>query len=249
MKRIILVTGGQRSGKSTYAEEIVLEMAAKSAGEGPDSGMVRGGSESGGMVQVGSESGGMVRGGSEPGGMVPGGSMHADGRAVYMATSRIWDEEFAHRVKLHQQRRGSQWINLEEPKYLSRYDVAGRVVLIDCVTLWSTNFFFDLSTEPDVSEVAPDADGTEKVTMTASQAAESANLVERTLQQIKVEFDRFTSQDATFVFVTNEIGLCGVPENKVQRQFTDLLGWLNQYIASKADEVVFMVSGIPMKIK
>ena len=246
MKRIILVTGGQRSGKSTYAEKIVLEMAAKSAGEGPDSGMVRGGSESGGMVQ----------GGSEPGGMVPDGSMHADGRAVYMATSRIWDEEFAHRVKLHQQRRGPQWINLEEPKYLSRYDVAGRVVLIDCVTLWSTNFFFDLSTEPDVPEVAPDvpevapdADGTEKVTMTASQAAESANLVERTLQQIKVEFDRFTSQDATFVFVTNEIGLCGVPENKVQRQFTDLLGWLNQYIASKADEVVFMVSGIPMKIK
>ncbi|MBR4088166.1 MAG: bifunctional adenosylcobinamide kinase/adenosylcobinamide-phosphate guanylyltransferase, partial [Bacteroidales bacterium] len=54
---------------------------------------------------------------------------------------------------------------------------------------------------------------------------------------------------AIFVFVTNEIGLCGVPENRVQRQFTDLLGWLNQYIASRADEVIFMVSGIPMKIK
>ena len=231
MKRIILVTGGQRSGKSTYAEKIVLEMAAKSAGEGPDSGMVRGDSESGGMVQ----------GGSESGGMVPDGSMHADGRAVYMATSRIWDEEFAHRVKLHQQRRGAQWINLEEPKYLSRHDVAGRVVLIDCVTLWSTNFFFDLSTEVQDESV--------KATMNAGEAQESANLVECTLQQIKEEFDRFTSQDAIFVFVTNEIGLCGVPENKVQRQFTDLLGWLNQYIASRADEVVFMVSGVPMKIK
>lgn len=231
MKRIILVTGGQRSGKSTYAEKIVLEMAAKSAGEGPDSGMVRGDSESGGMVQ----------GGSESGGMVPDGSMHADGRAVYMATSRIWDEEFAHRVKLHQQRRGAQWINLEEPKYLSRHDVAGRVVLIDCVTLWSTNFFFDLSTEVQDESV--------KATMNAGEAQESANMVERTLQQIKGEFDRFTSQDAIFVFVTNEIGLCGVPENRVQRQFTDLLGWLNQYIASRADEVIFMVSGIPMKIK
>ena len=221
MKRIILVTGGQRSGKSTYAEKIVLEMAAKSAGEGPDSGMVQGGSESGGMV--------------------PDGSMHADGRAVYMATSRIWDEEFAHRVKLHQQRRGAQWINLEEPKFLSRHNVAGRVVLIDCVTLWSTNFFFDLSTELQDESV--------KATMNAGEAQESANMVERTLQQIKGEFDRFTSQDAIFVFVTNEIGLCGVPENKVQRQFTDLLGWLNQYIASRADEVIFMVSGIPMKIK
>ncbi len=198
MKRIILVTGGQRSGKSTYAEKMVLEMAA-------------------------------------------GNSVHGDGRAVYMATSRIWDEEFAHRVKLHKERRGPQWINIEEPKYLGRHDVAGRVVLIDCVTLWSTNFFFDLSTEVQDESV--------KATMNAGEAQESANLVERTLQQIKDEFERFTSQDATFVFVTNEIGLCGVPENKVQRQFTDLLGWLNQYIASRADEVVFMVSGIPMKIK
>ncbi len=198
MKRIILVTGGQRSGKSTYAEKMVLEMAA-------------------------------------------GSSVHGDGRAVYMATSRIWDEEFAHRVKLHKERRGPQWINIEEPKYLGRHDVAGRVVLIDCVTLWSTNFFFDLSTEVQDESV--------KATMNAGEAQESANLVERTLQQIKDEFERFTSQDATFVFVTNEIGLCGVPENKVQRQFTDLLGWLNQYIASRADEVVFMVSGIPMKIK
>lgn len=221
MKRIILVTGGQRSGKSTYAEKIVLEMAAKSAEEGHDSGMVQGGRESGGMV--------------------PGGSMHGDGRAVYMATSRIWDEEFAHRVKLHQQRRGAQWINLEEPKFLSRHNVAGRVVLIDCVTLWSTNFFFDLSTELQDESV--------KATMNAGEAQESANMVERTLQQIKGEFERFTSQDAIFVFVTNEIGLCGVPENRVQRQFTDLLGWLNQYIASRADEVIFMVSGIPMKIK
>lgn len=240
MKRIILVTGGQRSGKSTYAEKIVLEMAAKSAGEGPDSGMVRGGSESGSMVQGDSESGGMVPDGSESGGMVPDGSMHADGRAVYMATSRIWDEEFAHRVKLHQERRGPQWINIEEPKYLSRHNVAGRVVLIDCVTLWSTNFFFDLST---------DMEGNGNVTMCAAEAEESANLVELALQQIKGEFERFTSQDAIFVFVTNEIGLCGVPENRVQRQFTDLLGWLNQYIASRADEVIFMVSGIPMKIK
>ena len=196
MKKIILVTGGQRSGKSTYAEKLALELAA---GE----------------------------------------------QAVYMATSRIWDEEFAHRVQLHKDRRGPQWINLEEEKYLGRHNVAGRVVLIDCVTLWSTNFFFDLSTEDSL----PDNAGGAVTTMSAQQAQDSATLVERTLQQIKAEFEEFTAQDATFIFVTNEIGLSGVSENKVQRQFTDLLGWLNQYIASKADEVVFMVSGIPMKIK
>lgn len=196
MKKIILITGGQRSGKSTYAEKLTLDLAAGQ-------------------------------------------------QAVYMATAKIWDEEFAHRVQLHKERRGPQWINIEEEKYLSRHNVAGKVVLIDCVTLWSTNFFFDLSTE----ESLPDNSSSLRTTMDASQAEQSATLVERTLQQIKEEFEKFTTQDATFVFVTNEIGLSGVSENKVQRQFTDLLGWLNQYIASKADEVVFMISGIPMKIK
>ena len=63
------------------------------------------------------------------------------------------------------------------------------------------------------------------------------------------EFDRLTAQDATFLFVTNEIGLGGVSENKIQRRFTDLQGWMNQYIAERADEVVLMVSGIPVKVK
>ena len=76
MKRIILVTGGQRSGKSTYAEKMVLEMAAAQGG---------------------------------------------DGRAVYMATSRIWDDEFARRVQIHKERRGAQWINVEEPKFLGNH--------------------------------------------------------------------------------------------------------------------------------
>lgn len=96
----------------------------------------------------------------------------------------------------------------------------GRVILIDCVTLWATNFFFDFQSD-----------------------------VERSLQALKHEFDAFTAQEATFIFVTNEIGAGGVSENGIQRKFTDLLGWANQYIASKAEEVYWMVSGIPVKIK
>lgn len=92
--------------------------------------------------------------------------------------------------------------------------------MIDCVTLWCTNFFFDL-----------DAD------------------VEVALQAVKQEFDNFIRQDATFIFVTNEIGSGAVSENAIQRRFTDLQGWMNQYIASKADQVYLMVSGIPVPIK
>ncbi len=169
MSKIILITGGQRSGKSEEAERLALSLA-----DNP----------------------------------------------IYMATARIWDDEFRQRVVRHQERRGPQWTNIEEEKELSKHDVNGRVVLIDCLTLWATNFFFDMK-----SHVHP------------------------ALDAVKAEFDQFTSQDATFIFVTNEIGLGGVSENELQRKFTDLQGWMNQYVASKADEVYLMVSGIKVKIK
>lgn len=138
---------------------------------------------------------------------------------VYVATAHIWDEEFSERVRKHQQRRGRQWTNIEEEKFLSRHNLSGRVVVIDCVTLWLTNFFFE---NQNVDEI---------------------------LSKVKEEFERFTKHDATYIFVTNEIGCGGVSDNAVQRQFTDLEGWMNQYIASCADEVILMVSGIAVKIK
>ena len=180
MTKIILITGGQRSGKSEYAEKMALSMS-----DNP----------------------------------------------VYLATSRIWDDEFQHRVDIHKQRRGPQWTNIEEEKYLSRHDLAGRTVVVDCITLWATNFFFDLQQE-------------------AYQSAKAAiNHVERTLEELKKEFDKLTTQNATFIFVTNEIGSGGVSDNEVQRKFTDVEGWMNQYVAAHADEVILMVSGIPVKIK
>ena len=138
---------------------------------------------------------------------------------VYVATAHVWAEEFLERVRHHQERRGPQWTNIEEEKYLSRHDLTGRVAVIDCVTLWLTNFFFEHQD------------------------------VDKTLQTVKEEFDRFTAQDATLIFVSNEIGSGGVSIDAVQRRFTDLQGWVNQYIASQADEVILMVSGIPVKIK
>ena len=63
------------------------------------------------------------------------------------------------------------------------------------------------------------------------------------------EFDRFTSQEATFIFVTNEVGMGGTSDNEVQRKFADLQGYINQYIAARADRVVLMVSGIPLTVK
>lgn len=169
MKRIILITGGQRSGKSSKAEELALSLSAN---------------------------------------------------PVYLATAHIWDDEFRERVRKHQERRGPQWTNIEEEIHLSHHDLSGRVVVIDCVTLWLTNFFFQLDSK-----------------------------VDKSLEAAKAEFDAFTQHDATYIFVTNEIGSGGTSENAIQRKFTDLQGWMNQYIASKADEVILMVSGIAVKVK
>ena len=169
MKRIIFITGGQRSGKSSKAESLALSLSD---------------------------------------------------HPVYVATAHIWDDEFRERVRKHQMRRGPQWTNIEEETQLSRHDMTGRVVVIDCVTLWLTNFFFASDSDTDLS-----------------------------LERAKAEFDQFTAPDATYIFVTNEIGSGGVSGNAVQRKFTDLQGWMNQYIASKADEVILMVSGIAVKIK
>lgn len=174
-KRIIMITGGQRSRKSQYAEKLALSLS------------------------------------NSP---------------VYMATAHVWDDEFRKRVEIHQRRRGDQWTNIEEEKELSRHNISGRVAVIDCITLWCTNFFFS-----------------------RSKAEWEQPSVEEALAAIQSEFDRFTAQDATFIFVTNEIGSGGVSDNSIQRRFTDLEGWMNQYVASRADEVVLMVSGIPVVIK
>ena len=168
-KRIILITGGQRSGKSSYAQKLALSLT-----DNP----------------------------------------------VYMATSAVWDEEHRQRIERHKRDRGPEWTNIEELKDLQKTDVTGRVVVIDCVTLWSTNFF-----------------------------SETNGDVELSLAAITERFEAFTQQNATFIFVTNELGLGGTSNNDLQRRFTDLLGWVNQHIAAASDEVVLLVSGIPVYIK
>lgn len=175
MKRIIMITGGQRSGKSMYAEQLALSMSAT---------------------------------------------------PVYIATAHVWDEEFKQRILRHQERRGMAWSNIEEEKYLSRHNIYNKVAVIDCITLWCTNFFYN---QHATTEQQPNVD--------------------EALEALKAEFDKFIAQEAVFIFVTNEIGSGGVSRNIVQRRFTDLEGWMNQYVASKADEVILMVSGIPVKIK
>ena len=144
---------------------------------------------------------------------------HSD-TPVYIASAEVRDEEFRRRVLLHQARRGPQWTTFEEQLHPSRLNLSGRCILLDCVTMWATNAFFHHNED-----------------------------VAASLSFLKEEFDRLVSPPGTYIFVSNEIGSGGVADNAMQRAFTDLQGWFNQYIASRADEVYLTVAGLPLKIK
>ena len=167
---IYLITGGERSGKSSYAQDLAMELSAK---------------------------------------------------PIYVATARKWDGDFQKRIDRHQQERDERWVNIENEKQLSEIDFSGKVAVVDCVTLWLTNFFVD-----------------------------TQNNVELSLGQAKAEFDKMAKQEnATIIIITNEIGMGVHAETHIGRKFTELQGWMNQYLAKNADEVVLMISGIPVKIK
>ena len=92
---------------------------------------------------------------------------------------------------------------------------------MDCVTLWLTNLFFD----------------------------NQGKAVDEVLDIAQREFDRLMEKDTHLIVISNEIGMGGHAENELARKFTDLQGWMNQYIAGKAHEVTLMVSGLAVKIK
>lgn len=166
---IIFITGGARSGKSSYAQKRAKMLTTK---------------------------------------------------PIYVATARHWDGDFETRIKRHQNDRGPEWTSYEVEKHVSRLPLTGNTVVIDCVTLWLTNFFIDLKQD-----------------------------VEQALEVFKAEIDSLIKIDATIFIVSNEIGMGIHAETEIGRKFTDLQGWANQYVAEKAQEVYFMVSGIPMKLK
>ena len=166
---IYLITGGERSGKSSYAQELAFKLSPT---------------------------------------------------PTYIATARQWDDDFKARIKRHQNERDSRWTNIEEEKYIGNLELQNKVVVIDCVTLWLTNFYMD-----------------------------SNNNVEESLTGAKAEFDKINRMDGTFIFITNEIGMGVHASNEVGRKFVELQGWMNQYIAKNANQVILMVSGIPVKIK
>lgn len=138
----------------------------------------------------------------------------------YLATSQIYDDEMRERVALHREQRGEHWTTHEEPMAL--VETLAGIQSDDRVILVDclTLWVTNLMmAERDVS-------------------LESARLV-----------DSLAAGAGHFIFVSNEVGLGIVPDNRMARQFRDHAGRLHQMLAAKANDVFFIAAGLPLKMK
>jgi adenosylcobinamide kinase/adenosylcobinamide-phosphate guanylyltransferase len=180
MGRIVLVTGGARSGKSTFAESI-------------------------------------YRGEED---------------VVYIATSRICDDEMRDRVYLHRMQRPNKWKTFEGNYNLYKAVTSSKNYLLDCITILTSNIMFDTTGE------------CEKISLEKQKEVED-NVVREIEELIK----EVKAIDGNLVIVTNEVGYSIVPENHVARVYRDIVGRVNQRIASLCSEVYLVACGIPLRLK
>lgn len=149
------------------------------------------------------------------------------GKVLFVATAEAKDEDMRLRIEKHKKSRPSNWKTLEAPVDVANViaDSIGdaSVVLIDCITMLVSNVMLGI------------ADG---------KCGES-----EVLKEIEALISVIESKSATFIVVSNEVGLGIVPDNELSRTYRDFLGRANQLLAQYADEVYLMVAGIPVKIK
>ena len=154
---------------------------------------------------------------------------HGGDDVLFVATAQALDDEMAARIKAHRADRPAAWRTLEAPRHVGEAILQAEpcaVVLVDCLTLQVSNAVLVLPESASVAEV------------------EAAALTE--VDDLIAAYRRGA---ARWIVISNEVGLGLVPPYPVGRAYRDALGRANQRLASEADEVLFMVAGIPMKVK
>lgn len=146
---------------------------------------------------------------------------------VYIATATAFDDEMRERIAQHRADRARDgWRTVEEPLELAgalRHEATpGRIVLVDCLTLWLTNVMLGGAAERQQGD-----------------AAVACSRLAAILPDLA----------GPVVFVSNEVGSGIVPDNKLARDFRDAQGRLNQAVAEACDRVVLVAAGLPLTLK
>ena len=199
---LIYITGGAKSGKSRFAENLLLSLN------------------------------------------------NGKQKNIYLATSIVFDEEMQTKVELHKERRQDKWVTVEgykdfyeclesafvekksQEKEKSEKKGSRNNILVDCLTNMVSNIIFE---NTDIDWDSP----------TKEQMKACDKMVEKQVEELL----NISGEFENMIIVSNELGMGIVPSYPLGRYFREIAGKMNQLVAEKADEVYFVVSGIPMKIK
>ena len=152
---------------------------------------------------------------------------------LFVATAVAGDEEMLKRIEQHRMKRPPAWSTLEVTTSVGKNILekigGAKVVIVDCITLLANNIFGQHSEQGEAIDVP---------------------LIEKRLDAEIDELIECTKKlDASFIIVTNEVGLGVVPASRLGRLYRDLLAKANQKLAGAADEVYLMVAGLAVPIK
>ena len=179
--------------------------------------------------------------------------------ACYVATAL--DDEMATRIAKHQAGRsddGIEWQLFEESlaltALLKRLAKPGRVILVDCLTLWLTNQLLasnvNIDDEPAPTEWNATDFATSTFAVSTSATSTSDDKAHASWQAEKTAFvDSLVELEGVVILISNEVGSGIVPLGELSRQFVDEAGWLNQAVANLADNVTLVVAGLPLALK
>jgi len=152
---------------------------------------------------------------------------------LFVATAVAGDEEMRQRIEEHQRKRSAAWRTLEVTTQVSRQILekigGAQVVIVDCITLLVNNIFSQYSDQGEQIDVPL--------------------IKKKLISEIGELIECIKRVDASFIIVTNEVGLGLVPANRLGRLYRDSLARANQMLAQAADEVYMMVAGLPVPIK
>ncbi len=161
-------------------------------------------------------------------------ALRSGGPVLFVATAVAGDEEMRQRIEEHKRSRPKCWGTLEVTSHVGNQITPKigktQVVIVDCITLLVSNVLGEYS----------------------AQAGEPIDdrLIEKAVDgEINELVECIKHLDASFIIVTNEVGMGLVPANKIGRLYRDLLGRANQLLAQQADEIYYMVAGLPLTIK
>ena len=215
MNKIIFITGGARSGKSSFAEKLAEEIFKNTNNKQ---------------------------------------------KIAYIATGVPIDNEFKKRISIHKKNRRNIFETYEEDIYidkqLSSILSKHKVLLIECLTTWLGNLYYNKEIDR-IKEANRIIDNIINfLDISKNNKTNTSKLITYLDKKGKNKFDlpikkllKLNNKDKIVIFVSNEIGMGIVPDNKISRDYRDLLGKINQKIANYANLVYFTCSGIPIRIK